>query len=184
MSDRDLLIGRIVDREDSPTDWASVEGLAADDCRARDDLFAALRDESLLRTAVGEVVAVADRVDIGTGGLPRRHTMIHWGGWMAAAVLALIWIATDGRKTRVPESRVPARVASDRFAGDRFVRELPNVMVETRQVPGSDKTEVLYVRRVLERKVVSGAYTMAMDETGQPVRVQADLTRFTPKRSY
>ena len=190
MSDRDLLIGRIVDREASPADWARFQGLAADDGRAKDELLDALRDESLLACAVGEATAVADRVDIDVAPVHRRRTWFHWSGWMAAAVLALFWMATDPRMKRTEPERVvthDAPKANARIVAQpagEFLRDLPNVMVETRRIPGSEKTEVVYVRRILERTVVSGAYEMSTDENGQPVQVQADLTRFAKRTRY
>ena len=192
MSDRDVLISRIVDREDGPADWARFEELVRRDERATTGLIEALRDEATLRTAVGEVVAVADRVNIRPREFARVRGLTHWGGWMAAAILALIWIATDPRMKRGPEdapreqavrSTEPDASQPVRLAGE-VVRELPNVMVESRAIPGSDQVEVVYLRRVLERAVVSDAYTVARDETGQPFKTRADLTRFAPKRSY
>ena len=120
------------------------------------------------------------------------RSMTHWSGWMAAAVLALIWMATDPRmkqgyedapRENIAKSAEPDAPKKAELA-NHVVRELPNVIVETRPIPGSDQVEVVYLRRVIERAIVSDAYTVARDEMGQPFRVPADLTRFAPKRSY
>lgn len=188
MSDRELLIGRIVDRAATPTDWARFEGLSADDVRAKDELLDALRDESLLCTAVASATAVADRVDVDVAPLGRRRHWIHWSGWLAAAVLVILWMATDPRMKHTEQVATGDAAKQEEpivaKSAAVFLRELPNVMVETRPIPGSEKTEVLYVRRTLERTVVSGAYQMATDESGQPVQVQADLTQFAQRRRY
>ena len=71
-----------------------------------------------------------------------------------------------------------------RIASDEVVRELPDLMVETRPIPDSDKIEVFFVRRTLERAILSGAYRVSRDESGQPFRTSVDPTRYTPKRRY
>ena len=215
MSEKDVLISRIVDREDTPMDWSRLDSLAERDCDH--DVFGALveamRDESTLRTAVAKRVAVADRIELGhgrVGFLARNQWVAQWSGWMAAAVIALIWMATDPRMKRAPRGGEGARTPGDtrvveqdhragananapdtsdavpdvRLASDETVRELPNVMVESRSIPGTDKIELFYIRQTLERTVVSGAYTLGRDEVGQPFK--AKLARFprTETRKY
>lgn len=192
MSEKDVLIGRIVDHEDTSEDWSRLDSLAE---RDRDhDVFgalvAAMRDASTLRTAVARRVAVADRIELvptREGFLARNQWAAPWSGWMAAAVLALIWMATDPRMKRAPdgvEQDHRAAVLDTRLASDETVRELPNVMVESRSIPGTDKIELFYIRQTLERAVVTGAYTLGRDEVGQPFK--ARLARFprTGTRKY
>lgn len=192
MSDRDVVISRIVDREDGPADWARFDELDRAGDRVTTRLLAAMRDDATLRAAMGEVMVVADRVTLGSRPLVRMRGLVHWGGWMAAAILALVWMATDPRLQQAPEGVLlepTARTESvdvphSAQPASEVVRELPNVMMETRPIPGSDRVEIVYLRRVIERAVVSDAYTVGRDETGRPLRVRADLTQFAPRRSY
>jgi hypothetical protein len=192
MNDRDVLISRIVDREDGPADWTSFDELARMDARVTVGLVAAMRDDATLRAAMDGAVAVADRVGLRSPPLVRMRSLVHWGGWMAAAVLALVWMATNPRLKRAPESAPPEpMVRSDASdtphparSASEVVQELPNVMMESRPIPGSDEIEIVYLRRAIERAIVSDAYTVGRDETGHPFRVRADLTQFVPKRSY
>ena len=187
MKETDLLISRIVDRTDSPEDWARFDAFSAVDTNVSPKLVEALRNESTLRRAIREATAPAERVNL-TKCRDRRLRggstwggVANWSGWMAAAVLTLMWIASTPRDRAVvvEQPAVDAQLASG-----EFLRELPSVMVETRGVPGSDDMEVVYVRRTLERTLVSEAYTLAADESGQLVRSAVDLGRYTPRRRY
>ena len=66
--------------------------------------------------------------------------------------------------------------------GGSVVHELPKVMVETRPIDGTGQFEVIYLRRLFERAVVSEAYETGEDENGQPFRAKADLARYATDR--
>ena len=66
-------------------------------------MIAAMRDDALLRAMVGEAVAVADGVNLRPWRIARLRSLVHWSGWMAAAILGLVWLATDPRMQRAPE---------------------------------------------------------------------------------
>ena len=95
---------------------------------------------------------------------------------MAAAVITLVFMATDPRMKRSPrgveQDHRAAAVSDVRLASDKTVRELPNVMVESRSIPGTDKIELFYIRQTLERAVVTGAYTLGHNEVGQPFKAK------------
>ena len=203
MSEKDLLISRIVEREDSPDDWARLDEFARQDGHVVGELLDTMRDESSLRLAVAETVAVADTVDLRRVELPflTRHAWLpQWSGWMAAAVIVLFWIATSPHTEPNRGGRITSTIdqvedvrdgelaktqrARTEFGSDTVLRELPNLMVETRPIPGTGKTQVIYVRRTLERAIVSDAFTAAHDESGRPIRVQADLARWAPRTNY
>ncbi len=190
MSEKDLLISRIVDRVDRPEDWERWREIAAADPRLCHTLVETLREESSLRLALEPDLVAVDAVELPAPGFLVRHPgLVSWSGWLATAGLALLWLAFGGQAS-TPGALSPAprdgseRIAQDTRGGAAVLRELPNVMVETRPIPGSERVEVVYVRRVLERTIVDGLYTMAHDEVGQPIRARADLTRYVPRRNY
>lgn len=213
-SPRDLLLSRIVDRQDEPVDWQRFEVLADADGRLASDLIDALRVDATLRSAVGAMVGVADTVAMpgggdqphepgSAGGQPRPlsrwwRTASHWGGWLAAAVFLLCWMATDPSWKRggVAENAAgsgrpiaatpvdPKPSAVEVAAGAELLQELPNLLVETRPIPNSDRMEVVFVRRSVQRTVVSDLYSLGRDENGTPFEARVDLARFGSKQNY
>ncbi|MEE9127837.1 MAG: hypothetical protein V3U11_11920, partial [Planctomycetota bacterium] len=96
MTEKHKLISRIVDREDRPNDWATLDGVAKQDPAAWRDLLFALRDDAEVRHAVGAHLAVADGIALPVASAGARNG---WGmsallaatGWLAAVVLAVLW---------------------------------------------------------------------------------------------
>lgn len=88
---------------------------------------------------------------------------------------------------------IPLRQADTDQAFDQYMQagqssgqvvgEMPNqIVVETK--PLLDGTiEVIYIRQVVERKVLEKAYREAVDEFGAPVVVPVDLDSLKRKRS-
>ncbi len=56
----------------------------------------------------------------------------------------------------------------------RIVQELPLLTVDIRPTPDGDESEVIYLRRFMERARVEGVYTMGLDELGRAVVVPTD----------
>ncbi len=213
MTEKHKLISRIVDREDRPNDWATLDGVAKQDPAAWRDLLFALRDDAEVRHAVGAHLAVADDIVLPAGSAGARNG---WGasallaatGWLAAVVLAVLWLGstllwgdspaagTDALADllKPAEAGQGAEATGAMFAADDAVAdgvladgvlgELPRLMVQVRPIAGREEIEVLYVRRTLERVLVKKAYQLKVDESGQAFTVPADLTRYMPPRSY
>ena len=86
---------------------------------------------------------------------------------------------------QMPGAQIPgARPSALQGIQEPSLGELPYLLVEARRIAGSGKVEVFYVRRSLERTVVSEAYRIAFDDGGQPVAVPTDLNAYIPGRIY
>ncbi|MGJ8636977.1 MAG: hypothetical protein ACSHX5_09050 [Phycisphaerales bacterium] len=206
---RDLLISRVIDGSATPEDWSSFRILAAKDAEVWTDLSDAQREHEALSEVMHLASSIADGVDLpGGSGSPlvfesRVTATARWGGWAIAAVLLLGWFTgtismnaqngnTLGSNGQVA-GMIPLRQADTDQAFDQYMQagqssgqvvgEMPNqIVVETK--PLLDGTiEVIYIRQVVERKVLEKAYREAVDEFGAPVVVPVDLDSLKRKRS-
>ena len=216
MTEKSKLISRIVDREDRPEDWATLDDVLKRNSAGWRDLLFALRDDAEVRHAVGAHLAVADEVALPSGAAGVRNG---WGmpavlaatGWLAAVVLAVLWLGSTllwGDSPAVVPGDSPAAgsgvladllnpaeagqgaeatgamFAAAEAVADQVMGELPRLMVQVRPIAGREEIEVLYVRRTLKRVLVKKAYQLKVDESGHAFTVPADLTRYMPPRSY
>ena len=96
-NDPELLISRIVDGEATPGDWSAFRLQADRDQALWRALAEAQRTQSELSDEVSAAVAVAGRIDVPvhTEMVRRLSDRIRivgmWGGWLAAACVALMW---------------------------------------------------------------------------------------------
>ena len=175
--------------------------LSRKDSTAWRDLLFALRDDAEVRHAVAAQLAIADGVALPTTSTARANGWstaagMAAAGWLAAAVLALLWLGSTMLWVDSPAAG-PGLVDVDAFAAgrgadatdtvlaaDNVVGELPRLMVQARPIDGREEVEVIYIRRTVERVLVKKAYHLRMDESGQPFTVPADLTAYMPPRSY
>ncbi len=189
----DILISRIVDGTAQPADWEELHGIAEHDGGALERLAEAQRREGSLRDGLA---AALD--DIGGIELPEAHTaavykfrsrLQSWTGWAAAAAVALAWLTASGflHSTSTPHNIVAGWTptttdeAFDQYqmmgyAEGRVLAELPLVMLQTERLENG-QAEVTYLRRVLERRLVTEIYEPSVDESGQTILVPAQLIR-------
>jgi anti-sigma factor RsiW len=188
----DVLISRVVDGEASDADWRELESLAAEDGAVMRRLAEAQSQEAALREAMAGELARAEAVE-----LPERHAatvyqfrsrLQGWTGWAAAAAVALAWATAGGALRGGGETNVagaswgaPASTeeAFERYqlmglAEGRVLGELPLVMLRAEQREDG-QTDVTYLRRVLERKTVTGVYEPGVDADGRPALLPARL---------
>jgi hypothetical protein len=205
--DRDALISRVVDGCASAEDWDSFRAMAADDQSIWSELAVAQRQYESLSEIVHHASSVADAVDLPGGAVRQQHHqnrldfVSRWGGWAAAAAILLVWVAGmrapgDGsmRSGAMTAGMLPSgnkaltaatpdeamdQYMTAGFQAGRVVGEVPNpVVIETRPMP--DGTfEVLYLRQILERKVLSEVYRETNDEFGNAIAVPLETD---PKR--
>ena len=188
---RDVLIGRVVDGEASPEDWRALADLASRDQRVWSELALTQRQHDALTRAVELATAPAEAVEAPDyaehRGTPagRLRLVSAWGGWAAAAALVLVWTTglrvTSGPGGGAQTAGLVSSGASTEDAFDRYldagrqrgtvVRELPDRVVYQTQALESGGVEVLYLRQVLERRVVDGVYRRSADEFGRAVEV-------------
>lgn len=206
-TDRDILISRVIDGEASPEDWSALKALAERDASVWRDLAGLQQDHAELAGAMSEVVAIADDVDApveSSGGIAERGRLIRvWGGWAAAAALALGWIINSPRldgmnivpgagpqsanlapfglnKGSEPEDYFNAYLRSGEQSGHVLGEVGDPVLVQT--IPQEDGTyEVRYLRQIMERRMVSEVYGVGVgyDERGEARPVLQPVKRST-----
>ena len=93
----DALISRVVDGDATEAQWSAFRSLAEKDPSLWRELAECQRDHVELAADVAAAIAVAERVDapvheeIGRRFAERVRLVATWGGWAAAAVVALAW---------------------------------------------------------------------------------------------
>ncbi len=134
----------------------------------------------------------------------RLSLVSKWGGWAAAAALLLVWslgnpatqhIGNDQSGTQTagipmgnlgsiglvdaePEQAFEQYLSAGQKTG-RVIAEMPEqVVVETRPMPDGT-IEVLYLRQIIERRVIDQAYRQVLDERGNTVAVPVRVQRNT-----
>jgi len=188
----DILISRIVDGSSEPADWAELQTLAEDDPEALLRLAGAQRREADLRESFGAVLNDADEIDLPLGHTATVYTFRNrlqvWTGWAAAAAIALAWLTAGGvlrpnSTTSTVAGWSPAATTDEAFeqyqmmglAEGRVLGELPKMMIQVKRLE-SGQAEVTYLRRVLERRLVTDVYESGVDTQGRPELRPAQLT--------
>jgi hypothetical protein len=193
----DILIGRVVDGEATPSDWGELEHMSKADAALWQRLAQSQRAHARLERAVEDEIAVSELVE-----LPEPVSVIAsfrsrwqlWGGWAVAAGLALAWLgAGSGPAMFRPNgsgnspSTLPAGLGT--AAGtlddllnqyvtkgresDRVVNVMPLQLLKTNQLEQGKGTEVFFVRPIIERMIVTDFRPMSVlvDEAGQARKV-------------
>ena len=197
---RDLLISRVIDGRASTSDWDRFRALAANEPQIWCELASTQEQHEHVRDELRAELAVADRVSLPGGiideeGTRRRMSLTSkWGGWAVAAALLVVWslgmpsvedLGTQPSIAGIPGinlNEAEPEQAFERYldAGQRsgrVVAEMPEqVVVETTPLPDGT-IEVLYLRQVIERRVMDQAYRMTRDESGNPVPVPVRVER-------
>jgi hypothetical protein len=216
----DILLTRAVDGRASREDWIALEAFAAREPSVWRELALAQRDQALLTEAVERELAAAGRVDLPSvmasvraGAQADENSdarSVHvrggrlaiWGGWAAAAAVALLYVnrvptasqqPMDGANSSVNQaSLIPGlfdRELSKKSADEvrdmyvtranaegRLVSEVPaQILLEATPLPDG-RLQVRYIRQFMETATVPVLYRFSQDELGQPqpvrVRVQ------------
>jgi len=181
----DILIGRVVDGEAGPDDWAELESLGAHDEDVWRRLALAQREQAALCVGLDDELEVADRVEI-------PHEVIHaahsfhlrwraWSGWAAAAVIGLVWATVQGVGSNwgspsaqqaglagpwTPEEPLNEYLATGMEQGE-VLGQLHTVMIDSQPAPDGDGYDVTILRRIIEVKRVNGAFNVGVDENGE-----------------
>lgn len=198
---RDVLIGRIIDGEASGQDWAEFRQIAAGD----QSVFAEIAELQDLRRRtmdlVDEAGQLAEAIDLPVymhsriSPTSRLRTAGFWGGWAAAAAVALAWstglrpgdpvIFGDHAANQASLGQGVIRTAGDAFQryldlgkeSGSVIGEMPSGIVLDKQ-PLNDGSgyEVLYIRPIIERIVVRDVYRQVQTESGRIQIVPASIT--------
>jgi hypothetical protein len=192
----DILIGRVVDGEATPSDWGELEHMSKADAALWQRLAQSQRAHARLERAVEDEIAVAELVE-----LPEPVSVIAsfrsrwqlWGGWAVAAGLALAWLGAGSGPTMFRPNAQPApnggsnatfvptgslddllnQYVTKGRESDRVVNVMPLQLLKTNQLEQGKGTEVFFVRPIIERMIVTDFRPMSVlvDEAGQARKV-------------
>jgi len=178
-----------------PESWAELGDFQRQHESLRHELSCAVSLADRVGLPAGVVDDTSTRQRLGFAG--------RWGGWAAAAALLLAWsmgtpslptgddgslptqsaglpgsgIAGIGLREAEPEQAFEQYLVAGQRSG-RVVAEMPEqVVIET--TPRADGSiEVLYLRQVIERRVIDRAYRRMHDEAGNTIAVPV---RYEPR---
>jgi hypothetical protein len=184
----DILISRVIDGCAGDEDWKRLEALGALDPGIWRELAHAQRHDALLRQEVERATRIASHIEV-RGGEIRQLTIRRsarvamWGGWAAAAMLALAFVSGVPVRRADQGAQQASLSAADALARyldagqreGRVIREEPTkVLVETRPAENGRGYEVVFYRLIMERQQVPDLYRLTSDELGRavPVRVE------------
>ncbi|HYE60781.1 MAG TPA: hypothetical protein VD997_02195 [Phycisphaerales bacterium] len=204
-SNLDILITRVLDQRASAADWVELEALAARDASVWRELAMAHKQEAALSSAVREAAGRSSSIELpaGEGASPalvhpavaqhaeagvrsRVRLVATWSGWAAAALVALAFTTgqigprTTPTSTQVasPTLGLPDMLNSYLEQGKKegvVVGELPEkVVLDTVKQPDG-RTEIVFVRQIVERAQVNDLYKPTTDEAGNPTMVKVQI---------
>ncbi len=188
----DILISRVIDREDTTADWDELDRLPQSE--AREDLWHALRQDTALRQRVGEVLESAHVRPVESGPLEsapvettpttrRRRsaasTLVSFAGWAAAALIAFAW-----GFSAPPERDVPDESAVTTVEPAAVIGELPEMIVRAEPAANGTGFDVFVMRRIVERKYLPELYELELDEYGDPVPARVSPDQLTRPATY
>lgn len=209
-SARDLLISRVIDGRANTADWDRFRALAANEPAIWCELADTQRQHEAVRDELSTMFSIADSVELPGGTIDDTHTrqrlghVSRWGGWAAAAALLFVW--SFGRQTLPSDadlntdspvqtgSMIPGIGLSDAEPEEAFeqylnagqksgvvIAEMPEqVVVDTTPLPDGT-IEVLYLRQVIERRVIDQAYRQVRDDAGNIIAVPIRIDTSTSK---
>ncbi len=184
-SREEMLISRAVEHAATAAEWAELERMASSDAGLWRRLGESMRDQTELESALNEYVDAIDYDACWQRGLVSpapaearavsRIRLVQWTGWAAAAAVALAWvIAMPGREAAVQPAAQHASWSSDEafdhyidraWEEGRIVGQLPLSLLETRPSADGTKTEILYLRQLIERAEVEGVQEIRGDDS-------------------
>lgn len=203
----DILISRVIDGRSDGADWAALEAAAGREPGVWRDLALAQRDDRALRAAVGEATSAHEAADISAEELHRaavrrsaftlsqRTRMVAmWGGWVAAAGIAIAVVGQRQLPQSPSDSSTQAAglplglgtTASD--ALDAYLKkgkqeglvqgQLPDKkLLNVTPLPGGKGYEVTYVRQIVEKAHIDSLYRpeAVVDELGRALSVPVEV---------
>lgn len=111
-----------------------------------------------------------------------------WGGWAAAAVIAIAARMPQPEANPSINASIPILSAADALTSylskgrneGTVIGELPKkVLVNTTQAPDGQGYEVIFIRQIMERVRVDDLYRYSSDELGNPTPIKVQLTKPT-----
>ena len=190
------MIDRMLNRQIEARDLDELAQLSQTHPEALVRIAAALRAAAQVDSGVEAAQALAETIELPTTDDRESNrpflvgrSVGSWSGWATAAMVAAAWILAAILDSTPPLPEVTpsggsvvlltANQALEQYmrAGideGRIIRELPLLTVEIKPTADGDESEVIFVRRFMERALVEGVYKMGIDEQGRPVFVPTD----------
>lgn len=185
------MIERILNRQIEARDLDELAQLSQRQPEALVRIAAALRAAAQVESGVEAAQALAETIELPATGdreLNRPSLIARgvgsWSGWATAAMVAAAWmlaamlnssppVATPSSGSDVLLTANQALQQYMRAGTDegRIVQELPLLTVGIRPTPDGEESEVIYLRRFMERALVERVYKMGIDEQGRAVVV-------------
>jgi hypothetical protein len=186
----DILISRILDRIETPAEWAEFRAIAAREPSAWELLAEAQRDNERLQQLAISASRIAESVDLPASALEAqrfslRRTFSSGLGWAVAAAVILAWVTSGpfapftrtGPRSNGGNAVQNAGLLSSDAAWSNYldrsdaegtlVGEIePKVLIGTRERPDG-QLEVTFVRQVIERRTVPVLVRPTYDEQGR-----------------
>lgn len=201
----DILISRVVDGVASSADLTELEGLASSRPGVWRELAMAQRDQALLSQEMARSISLADVV-----GLPKEIETHReaispasrwkkagvWGGWAAAAVMALAFVDGRTQNNTNQASLIPSMsVLKDGLTADqawelyeatgsreqRLIGVMPErVLIEATPSEDGKSVRMVFVRQLVETRTVDQLYQRSTSEAGERCLVPAMLPTVAP----
>ena len=187
------MIDRMLNRQIEARDLDELAQLSQTQPEALVRIAAALRAAAQIESGVEAAQSLAETIELpAPGGEVNRPSFVargigSWSGWVTAAMVAAAWILAATLNSTPPTVApsdgpvvmLTANQALEQYmrAGTdegRIIQELPLLTVEIRPTPDGEESEVIFVRRFMERALVKGVYKMGIDEQGRTVVVPTD----------
>jgi len=195
------MIDRMLNRQIEARDLDELAQLSQTQPEALVRIAAALRATAVVESGVEAAQALAETIELPATGVraSNRPSLVargvgSWSGWATAAMVAAAWILAAMLNSTPPPPELTASGGSNVLltanqaleqymrAGideGRIVQELPLLTVEIKPTLDGEESEVIYLRRFIERARIEGVYKMGFDEQGRAVVV---LTDESPER--
>ncbi len=188
------MIDRMLNRQIEARDLDELAQLSQTQPEALVRIAAALRAAAQVEAGVEAAQALAETIELPATGdrESNRPSLVarsvgSWSGWATAAMVAAAWILAAMLNSTPPEVTpsggsnvlLTANQALQQYmrAGTdegRIIQELPLLTVEIKSTPDGGESEVIYLRRFMERARVEGVYKMGIDEQGRAVVMQTN----------
>lgn len=179
----DQLLSRVIDREDDARDWHRLRELAAGHPQVWIALADGLEDDLVLRAAV---TTLEPDIAVALPPAPRGHGLRRLGPWVAALVLAALWLTETPSPLRTTLPPTPSPLTAERTATpspEPLPGEMPRLVVATGETAADGSVEVVFLRRILERTRVHNVQTIGIDEIGIPFEREQPAALLASRRS-
>lgn len=183
----ELLISKAVDGRATRLEWAVLEIAAHEKPVVWRELALTMRDNALLEATVSRAADRAEQVTLPASGAVTTapSSLRTWGGWAAAAVLGVMFIAQwrnlANQPASVGGSSQPQVAGLGGFTADQareaylqrgkqdgsVLGEMPaKVIVQGSPVQNGQGYEVVFIRQIVEKARVDDLVRLTNDEAG------------------